>query len=342
MADIAALASVSIPTVSKVLNGRSDVALHTRERIERLIEERGFVGNKAAQALKKGRTGLIDLVVYNLTSTYDLEIIRGVQETLMQTGMRLVLTATHGQTYDEREWLSGLVRGGTDGVIIVLADRRSVALEEIRRRGVPVVVVDHSGDLDTDIPSIAAGNWAGGRTATQHLLALGHRRIGVIVGSPAIAAARDRLAGYRSALDAAGIPSEPTLVRQGSFGVDALDTAYREANALLASPHPPTAIVAGNDEQALGVYRALYEQNRRVPEDMSVVGFDDALLAALAVPSLTTIRQPLAEMGQLAVVLLLRLIEGKLLDSTRVELATSLIQRASCGPPRAAMTRDPA
>jgi LacI family transcriptional regulator len=332
IAEIAAQAGVSIPTVSRVLNGRPDVAPATRARIEQIIRESGYVRSSAAKALRKGKSGIIDLLVPQLDNEYITEIVRGVEEALERTGLRLALSFTHGKSLGERQWLDKIADRATDGVILVLGRGQSSHLDELRRRGIPFVVVDHRGELGPDVPSVGATNWAGGRMAAEYLLSLGHRRIAMIAGPPSYRCSLDRIAGYRAALEAAGIPIDPDLIRPGEFR---LQSGYLQASALLALPNPPTAIFAGSDMQAMGVYKALYLRNIHVPEHMSVIGFDDIPLASIVSPSLTSVRQPLFDMGRVATTMLLRLIAGEPLDSQRVELSTTLITRESCASPRA-------
>jgi LacI family transcriptional regulator len=333
MSEIAKAAGVSVMTVSRVLNGRPDVATATRERIQRVVAERGYARNRAAAALRSGRSGLIDLVVVTLDSAYHLEIIRGVEERLESTGFRMALSATHGQAQGERQWLAKVIDGSTDGAILVLADGHAAHLERLRQRGIPFVVVDHRGELGSDTPSVGATNWAGGRAATEYLLTLGHRRVAIISGTAALGCSQERLSGYRAALEAAGLPVDPSLCRQGDFRYE---DGYREACALLDLPEPPTAIFAGNDMQAVGALNALRARGISVPADMSIVGFDDVEIATLVTPALTTIRQPLAQMGAFAAAMLLLLIAGEPLGSNRVELATELVVRESCAAPRPA------
>lgn len=331
LSQVAAVAGVSVPTVSKVINQRADVAPATRERVERVIAEYGYVVNRAGRSLRKGHSGQIDYVVQSLNSEYACEVLRGVEEALVSTDVRVVLATTHDHQQRERQWMQRLADGSTGGAIVVLADNTSLHLQELRRRHVPFVVVDRLGELGPDDLSVTATNWAGGRTAARHLLALGHRRIAALLGPPAFPCTRDRLAGYRAALEEAGMPTDAALVRHGDWH---MELAYQEMGRLLALPDPPTAVFVGSDEQCLGVYRALYAHGMAVPDAMSVVGFDDMPYAAWVTPALTTVRQPLREMGRVATKMLLRLIAGEPVDSVRVELATPLIERASCGPPR--------
>jgi len=331
LSQVAAIAGVSVPTVSKVINQRPDVAPATRARVERVMTEYGYVVNRAGRSLRKGRSGQIDFVVQSLSSEYAAEILRGVEEALVATEVRVVLATTHDHQQRERHWLQRLADGATEGAILVLADRTSLHRQELHRRHIPFVVVDRLGELGPDDLSVTATNWAGGKTATHYLLALGHRRIAALLGPPAFPCTQDRLAGYRVALDEAGLALDPALVRHGDWH---MERAYQEMGRLLALPDPPTAVFVGSDEQCLGVYRALHDHRLPVPEAMSVVGFDDMPYAGWLTPALTTVRQPLREMGRVATKMLLRLSAGEPVDSVRVELATPLITRASCGPPR--------
>lgn len=329
MAQIATAAGVSIPTVSKVINQRDDVAPATRERVERVMAEHGYVVNRVARSLRKGQSGQIDFVVQSLNSEYACEILRGVEEALVSTEVRVVLASTHDHQQRERQWMQRLSDGSTDGAILVLADSLSMHLQELRRRQLPFVVVDPLGQLGPDDLSVSATNWAGGKTATHYLLSLGHRRIAALLGSPDFPCTRDRLAGYRAALEDANIPLNSSLIRYGNFH---FESAYEQMQQLLALSEPPTAVFVGNDEQCQGVYRALHEHTIAIPDAMSVVGFDDMPYAQWMTPALTTVRQPLLEMGRVATRMLLRLIAGEPIETVRVELATPLVKRASCRP----------
>src|SRR3989454_10578128 len=330
IAEIAAQAGVSIPTVSRVLNGRPDVAPATRVRIKQILKESGYIRSSATKVLRKGSSGIIDLLVPGLENPYATEIVRGVEDALERTGLRLALSFTHDKSQGERQWLDKIADRATDGAILVLARGQSSRLNELRQRGIPFVVVDHRGELGPDAPSVGATNWAGGRMAVEYLLSLGHRRIAIIAGPPSFRCSLDRIAGYRAALEAASIPIDPELIRPGDFR---LHSGYTQTGALLALPDPPTAIFAGNDMQAMGVYKTLYLRNILVPERMSVIGFDDIPFTAIVSPSLTSVRQPLVDMGRVATTMLLRLIAGERLDSCRVELPTTLITRESCASP---------
>lgn len=329
--DIAAQAGVSIATVSRVLNDRPDVAPATRDLVLRQVRALGYVSNRSARALAGKRTGLIGLVVPFAQNNFFARIIEGAGEAVYEHDARLVLCPTGHRKDREVSMLDTLLHGATDGSLLVLPTESMAELRQLRRYGSPFVVIDPRTPLDGDMPVVAAANWAGGRTATEHLIGLGHRRIGLICGHKGWCATVDRLAGYHSALLAAGLPIVPEYVREADFWID---EGYRAAQELLALPEPPTAIFAMSDPMAIGAIRAAHERGLGVPEDLSVVGFDDVEMAAISTPALTTIAQPLQEMGRLAVTVLYRQIERQPLDASRVELSTRLVVRASTAPRR--------
>jgi LacI family transcriptional regulator len=328
--DIASLAGVSVATVSRVLNGRPDVSPATRELVLRHIRERGYVSNRSARALAGGRTGLIGLTVPFLQGDYFSHIVAGAADALYERDARFVLCPTSHEHDREVSLLGRLMHGTTDGAILILPSESSQELSELRRRGFPLVVVDPPIRLDDDVPVIAAANWAGGRMAAEHLIDLGHRRIAIMTGPRDWSASIDRLAGYHSALIAAGLPLTPDLVVEANFRYEG---GYQAAECLLARAERPTAIFALNDNMALGVLGAARAAGLEVPRDLSVVGFDDVEFAALATPSLTTVSQPLKEMGRLAASVLYRQLDGQPLDAGRVELSTRLVVRDSTAPP---------
>jgi LacI family transcriptional regulator len=327
IAEIAARAGVSIPTVSRVLNNRPDVAPATRERVEQIIKDNNFIHNRTPVR----RSGIVDMLVPGLDTMYSIEIVRGVEEALARTEFRLALSTSHDSLQFQQHWITKVFRGATNGAILVLAHGQQQHFNTLRRHKIPFVVVDHRGELGPDIPSVGATNWLGGRTAIEHLISLGHRRIAMITGPSTHRCSQDRVAGYRVALEDAGIPINPAFIRPGKFSHEA---GYEQTCALLDLPEPPTAIFAGCDAQAMGVYGALRIRGLEIPRDMSVVGFDDIPISSIVTPTLTTVRQPLVEMGRVATTMLLRMIAEEPLDSMRVELTTNLVVRESSGPPR--------
>jgi LacI family transcriptional regulator len=327
LAAIAAEAGVSLPTVSKVVNGRPDVAPATRARVERLLDEHHY---SRAGARRHRRSGLIDLVFAGLDSPWAVEILRGVEEwgALHETGVA-VSSVRHGDPRPA-SWTSALASHDTDGVILVTSELTGSQLGQMRDAGIPLVVVDPVNPPPPDVASVGATNWAGGLAATEHLLGLGHRRIGAIGGPGDYLCSRARIDGYRSALERVGVRFDPALVRHGDFTHEG---GFIRGGELLGLASPPTAIFAGSDQQAFGVYEAARQRGLRIPQDLSVVGFDDLPVARWVSPPLTTVRQPLAEMGRTAAQMLGELVEGMALRSGRVELSTELIVRESTASP---------
>nr|BFE60559.1 LacI family DNA-binding transcriptional regulator [Dactylosporangium thailandense] len=327
---IAREAGVSVPTVSRVLNGRSDVSPQTRERVEAILREHGY---RRRTARNKPAANLIDLVFNDLDSPWAVEIIRGVEEVAHATGIGTVVSAIHDKPASARQWLQNLRARATDGVIFVTSDVTPPLHAELRRLDIPLAVIDPAGVPTIDVPTVGATNWAGGLRATEHLLSLGHRRIGFIAGPKRLLCSRARLDGYGAALAAAGLDTDPSLIQQGDFYHE---SGCSGAEALLSLPEPPTAIFASSDQMAFGAYEAVRRRGLRVPDDVSVVGFDDLPESRWTSPPLTTVRQPLAEMGLLAARTVLRMAHGETIETPRVELATELVVRESSAPPRPA------
>lgn len=331
MAQIAKEVGVSTTTVSKVLNQQPGVGAQMRARIQQVIEQHDYVQNHAARHLRKGQSGLIDLVFQRLEGGYDLGIMHGIQDALDENGYRLVIFATHQDETTERLWLRRMLDLSTDGVLLLLPYERIGIANALQAQNIPFVAIGDRNEPTTTFPTIGSTIWLGGYTATEYLISLGHRRIGIITGPLDLMTSRARLAGYREALERAGIPVDPALICEGNY---LLGDGVKQTISLLDLPDPPTAIFTGNDAQATGAYRVLYERNIRIPDQMSVIGFDDVMYTAQMAPPLTTIHQPLQEIGRMAANMLLRIIAGQQLESNHVELSTSLVIRESCAPPR--------
>ncbi|PYY34055.1 LacI family DNA-binding transcriptional regulator [Curtobacterium sp. MCPF17_046] len=344
---IARRASVSLATVSKVLNGRPGVSGPTRERVEHLLAASGY-----AQRDRPPEPGsLVELVVEDLASEWSIEIVRGVEQVAREHGYALSLSALGADHAVGEDWIAGVLHRRPVAVVLQFSALTAGRRDQLRARGIPFTVVDPVGDPPADVPVVGATNTAGGAAATQHLLDLGHRRIAAIAGPLDMRCAADRLAGHRAALAAAGREARTTsagtaAVDDGAAGhVVVADFSRadgeRAARVLLATAPRPTAIVTGNDLQALGVLDAARASGLRVPEDLSVVGFDDVAPARWARPALTTIRQPLQEMAQRATRMALRQHAGGATGPVgdvddgpvRVELATSLVVRDSTAAP---------
>ena len=326
LADIAEMTGVSVPTVSKVVNGRKDVSAETRLKVETAIREHGYQRNPASRT----RAPLLEVIFHELESEWALEIVRGVERVAGQHHLAVVLSEMQGRRTPGRGWIEGVLARRPTGVIAVFSDLSESMKGQLAARGIPYVVVDPTGEPLHDTPSIGATNWNGGLTATRHLLGLGHRRIAVIGGPEWILCSRARIDGYRAAMDEAGVPVGAELVSYGRFHVaEGID----RGRALLRLPDRPTAIFAGNDLQALGVYQAAREARLHIPEDLSVVGFDDLPVTQWVSPPMTTIRQPLVEMAEEAAEMVIAIARGEPPAQPRVELATELIVRESTAPP---------
>jgi LacI family transcriptional regulator len=329
---IADQAGVSIATVSRVLNGREDVSDETRDLVRRVIRENGYTANRSARGLSGGRTGLVGILVPLVYPAYFAGILAGAAEALSERGLQIVLSPTGGE-HDREVSVLDRLHGLSDGSLIILPEESSAELEQLLDSGYRFVVLDPLMPLDERIPSVSAAHTSGADQAMRHLLDLGHRRIAQITGPRGWLATEDRRRGYRAALAAAGILPDPALELEA---VPEIGPGRDAAENLLALPEPPTAIFAFNDNIAIGALQAARGRGLRVPEDLSVVGFDDVEHATIVTPTLTTVRQPLAEMGRTGVSLLTRLLERQRFETLHVELATRLVVRESTAPPRAA------
>jgi LacI family transcriptional regulator len=329
--DIADLAGVSIATVSRVLNDRPDVARDTRESVLQVVRQHGFSTNRGARGLSSGRTGMIGLTLPLVADAYFGPMLSGAAEALYESDMRIVLCPTLHEHDREVSLLERLMRGTTDGAILMLPEESAEELRLLQRQGFPFVVVDPREPPPDGIACVAAMHAAGAKQATEHLLSLGHRRIGAIAGSPGWYATEERLLGFRAALAGAGILLDPELIVYSDWRTP---RGTKAAEQLLSLPEPPTAIFGFNDNVAIGVLHAARQRGLSVPDDLSVVGFDDTAQASIVTPQLTSVRQPLAEMGRMGVSLLTRIIDGQRVDALRMELSTKLVVRDSTAPAR--------
>ncbi|WP_062437132.1 LacI family DNA-binding transcriptional regulator [Herbidospora daliensis] len=327
LAEIAGLAGVSVATVSKVVNGRSEVGSETRALVEGLIQERGL--RRQRRRIKPA--GLIEIVFHELAGDYPIEIVKGVRATAEHHGVNVIVSELGGRHVPGQRWIKDVLGRRPAGIITVFSGPTEEQRLLLATRDMPLVVLDPAGDPGRGVPSVGATNWSGGLEATRHLLELGHRRIAMITGPEFAFSSRARLDGYRTALDAAGIPADPALIRRGAFQIE---DGVEYARELMELAHPPTAIFTANDGMAIGVYRAAHELGLRIPDDLSVVGFDDMATWRWTNPPLTTVRQPLAEMGSAATEMLVKLATGEPLPQRRVELGTELMIRGSTAAPR--------
>jgi DNA-binding LacI/PurR family transcriptional regulator len=326
LTSIAATARVSVSTVSKVLNGRTDVAPETRMRVGRILRLHGY------QVASRPGIGVVDLLIgCGLGSPWSEELIRGAVSAAAETEISVVVNPV-ASAADFDRWLKIAAARGTRGTLSVLYVPEPATLRSMEDAHVPLVVIDPPVEPDEaggSIRSVGTTNWQGGVTAARHLVELGHRRIGAIGGPDDLWSCRARLDGYRAALRRAGLPVDEALVRCDQLRADG---GLRQARELLGLPDPPTAIMAGNDAQAFGVLQALAERGLRAPDDVSVTGFDDLPIATWATPPLTTIRQPLAAMAATAFWMLTSAGGESETSPRHVELDTSLVIRGSTAP----------
>jgi LacI family xylobiose transport system transcriptional regulator len=326
VATVARLAGVSPATVSNVLNGRAGVAAETRARVEGVLREHRY-----RRPDTPARTPCIEVVFYGMQANLAVPILRGVRRTAGAHQLAVGFTDAVDLSGTGQSWVDDLLARRPTGIITVHLMFPSQHRALMSASAIPMVALDPSGEPDHPVPSVAATDWNGAIAATRHLLGLGHRRIAVITGPTDRLCSRARLDGTRAALEAAGVPLDEALVRTGHWF--AYEDGLNHGRELLRLEHPPTAVVCGNDLQAFGVLEAARQVGRRIPEELSVVGFDDISPARWCGPALTTVRQPLEEMGATAADLVLAVAGGGPPPRNRVELATTLIVRDSTAPP---------
>ena len=323
MATIAELAGVSAPTASKVLNGREGVGRDTRERVEALLRDHGY-----RKPEHRTTTPCLEVVFYAILAPIAVDILRGVEEVAGPRNLVVGFTDVHRRTELGLPWVESLLARRPIGVIEVFSGLTAAHRLQLAASGLPLVALDPTGDL-YPTPSVGSTNWNGGLAAARHLIELGHRRSGVITGPVKDLSSRARLDGFRAALDGAGVAIDRKLMRNGLFTVDDGRDLGLE---LLRLPDPPTAVVCGDDLQALGVYEAARVAGLRIPDQLSVVGFDDVSHSEWCSPPMTTVRQPFTEMGAAAARMVLDLADGRSPAQSRVELGTTLVIRQSTAP----------
>jgi LacI family transcriptional regulator len=331
--DVAERAGVSTTTVSHVINGTRFVSPELRQRILQAMEELDYRPNVLARSLRVGESKTIGLVVPDNTNPFFAEISRVIEDVGFNEGYSVFLCNSDGRVEKEQAYVRSLLSKRVDGVVFITAGGSTEPLKDLTRHDTPVVVVDREVPLSlADL--VLLNNKMGGSLATRHLLDLGHRRIACITGPSMLTPSADRVRGYREAMEQAGIALDPQWIVQGDFRPSGGEAGMRQ---LLGLSEPPTAVFACNDLMAIGALHAIRAAGLRVPQDISLVGFDDIALAADLIPPLTTIAQPIAEMGEIAVRLLLSRINGKreLTQTQRHVLEPRLVQRESTAPPPA-------
>ena len=326
---IAAETGLSIATISRVLNGGGNVAPETRERVREVVQR---LGGRAPRPRRPSAARAASLPVfvrcpYELTDYFG-HIVTSVAETLARHGRGMLLDA--GTTVVESTVVRELPRRrDACGAVLILPPEPHADLAALAARGYPFVLVDPRTSVPRDMVSVSAAHFSGARAVTRHLIGLGHRRIAVVTGPPDWQTRDDRVGGHLAALAEAGVLGDQDLIAHGE---PAAETGVRAGGKLLDRQPRPTAVVCFNDKVAVGVMEAAAARGLRVPEDLSVTGFDDIDVSRATTPRLTTVRQPLQEMGRTAVTMLMRQLDGHPHEALSMELETRLIVRGSTGP----------
>jgi LacI family transcriptional regulator len=326
LADVARLAGVSQMTASRALNGRPGVSRETRDEIVRIASDIGYVANRTAQKLSGGRNGIIGIITPTLDTQFSSELILGAGRAARAAGSEVLVYTVSDDSRSHSDVL-GLVRQFSDGLLAILP-REALHLDALAAAHVPVVVIDQRGTLNR-FPSVSVDNYGGACMAVEHLVKLGHQRIAFLGGDELIEGVRDRQRGYHDTLARYGLAQDPSLVATGDLSQM---TAFDVTFGLLNLAEPPTAIFTANDQSAFGVIAAVREAGLRVPDDISVIGFDDIPMAEQFHPALTTVRQPFQQMASSAVNTLLAQIAGVEAASQRITFPAELVVRASTGP----------
>lgn len=333
LGDVAAATGVSTATVSKALNGRDDVAAGTRERVLAAVAELGYRSTTHPDPAATARSALA--VVFDIpASPYILNVLQGVLASATAARLDLLTRlapdlSARARRATARDWVADQLAAGAIGIVGLTLSEPDALIDAAAEADLPLVMIDPVDTRHHRMVSVGSSNWSGARAATAHLIGLGHRRIAWLGGPERSGAARDRFYGYRAALDSAGIEPDEALVRTGSFEVAA---GARHARDLLTMSAPPTAIIGADDEIAVGALATAHELGLRVPQDLSILGFDDTPQAAWTTPPLTSVHQDLDGMGRIAVQTVQAMAAGTRPASRHVELATTLTVRATTGP----------
>ncbi|MGG3905415.1 LacI family DNA-binding transcriptional regulator [Geobacillus stearothermophilus] len=324
--DVAKRANVSTATVSRVLRNTGNVTEETRQRVLEAIEALNYQPNVLGRYLRRMETETALVVVPDIMNPFFSKVLRGIEAVALKHGYQVLLGDTQNDARLEEQYLNVLPQRQVDGMIFLTARIRKELMEEMARQFPIVLACEYLEGAD--IPTVSIDNISSARKATEHLIRLGHCRIAHLSGPMNIILSRDRLRGYQQALAQHELEADAALVQEGDF---TYESGYNLTLKLLALEKPPTAIFAANDEMAIGAIKAVRHRGGRVPDDVAVVGFDDIQMASIFEPSLTTIAQPMFEIGQKAMELLLALIEGTSARRRQLVLPDRLVIRDSCG-----------
>ncbi|MBL0406962.1 LacI family DNA-binding transcriptional regulator [Microvirga aerilata] len=328
--DVARLADVSTATVSRALATPERVSPEARARVLEAIAKTGYVPNPAARTLRSQKTYMVLVVLPDLSNTFFSKILRGIEETLFEAGYGMIISDLDGSPAKEAHFAAFTAAGRVDGAILLnghLFGQSRDGEGQPARITIPLVALCEAIP-GADIPQIEIDNRAAASRMTQHLAGLGHSSIAYVSGPAINVLERERFQGFKEGLQAAGLPYDPALVIPGDYTIEA---GVAAGERLVAQATRPTAVFCTSDEMAIGLMRTVLSAGLRVPEDISVAGFDDIDFAAVAEPSLTTIRQPRRELGQAAATALIDLLQGRTTPK-RIRLETELVVRDSVAP----------
>jgi LacI family transcriptional regulator len=326
--DVARLAGVAPITVSRVINNSGYISDETQERVKAAIAQLGYVPNTLARSLRSRQTGMLALVLTDITNPFWTTVARGVEDAASDAGFNLILCNTDESEEEQDRYLHALLQKQVDGVLLVPAQNRPEPVQFIRRQGVPVVILDRRLEgIETD--AVRCDSVGGAYQLTCLLASLDHCQIAALVGPRGVSTAEDRALGYRKAMQEAGLSC---TVEQVIYGEFTIESGYAMANQALALSPQPTALFTGNNFIAIGALKALRDSGLRVPEDVAVVAFDDLPATMMVEPFLTVAAQPAYEMGQRATGLLLARLSGQAPEGYQeIILPTELIVRRSSG-----------
>lgn len=321
--DVAKRAGVSVSTVSRVLNGKVDVAVETQDRIRSVIDDLGYTTNLAARSMRSRKKNLVGLIMPDIAYPFAVEVMKGVNRAIAESEFDLLVYTTgdvrkSGRAFHEQKYVSLLTNSISDGVILVAPVAGEFNIDA------PIVSIDPVVS-NPNYPAVHATNYQGATDAMGYLLRLGHKRIGFISGRAELESSNRRLKGYRKTLEKAGIPVDEALIASGDYTTK---TGISGTRQLLALDPPPTAIFASNDQMAMGVFQVAEEMGIGIPDDLSVVGFDN--ITESKYMGLTTVDQFISEMGYVATQMLIKLINGMPLEDQTYRMQTRLVIRNSC------------
>ena len=328
MREVAERAGVSVTTVSHVINQSRPVSDELRGRVLVAMQELGYQPNTLARSLRRGETHTIGIIVPDSANPFFAEVARGIEDTSFEHGYSVILCNTDNNLDKESLYTNVLVEKQVDGILFVAAGLSAENIHALQRRGMPLVIVDRQV-TGVQVDSVLTDNMRGGWLATQHLIELGHRRIGCIVGPSDLTPSAARVTGYQQSLSEAGIPFDEMIIVKGDFQYE---SGYAAADKLLTLDNPPTAIFAFNDLMAVGALSNALEKGLTIPTNLSVVGFDDVRPALYANPPITTVKQPKYEMGVLATNILLERMRDPSTPPRTQTLDTHLVIRQSTAP----------